>query len=125
MTKITITIDLGKYKEVTLPADDALKLLDAVAEVLGKRPSDIDETIRYVKNFDVFYEMMKKKFKDAIAPPHSVDDMIRGDVVIDKVALLKEGNNKLVTITFDRRVPVDVVKKALEKLGYEVEIKKL
>ena len=120
--EITIKVDGGKYKWVTLPAEEALKLLEIVENKLGKSPRDLQETMRYVRHFDEFYEMARKKFKDFIAPPHPVDEMIRGDVVIDKIALKKEGDNKLVTIVFDRRVKEDVLKEALKELGYDVKV---
>ena len=120
--KITILIDMGKYRHVTLPVDEARELLNIIAEKLGKRTNDIDEAQRYIANFDVFYEMMKKKFKDSLAPPKSVDDMIRGNIVVDRVILAKEGDKRIVTIVFDRRVPLDSIEEALKDLGYEVEI---
>lgn len=120
--KITILIDMGKYRHVTLPVDEARELLNIIAEKLGKRTNDIDEAQRYIANFDVFYEMMKKKFKDSLAPPKSVDDMIRGNIVVDRVILAKEGDKRIVTIVFDRRVPLDSIEGALKDLGYEVEI---
>lgn len=120
--KITILIDMGKYRHVTLPVDEARELLNIMAEKLGKRTNDIDEAQRYIANFDVFYEMMKKKFKDSLAPPKSVDDMIRGNIVVDRIILAKEGDKRIVTIVFDRRVPLDSIEGALKDLGYEVEI---
>lgn len=122
--KITILVDMGKYRHVTLPVDEARELLNIIVDKLGKRTSDVDEAQRYIANFDVFYEMMKKKFKDSLAPPKSVDDMIRGNIIVDRVVLLKEGDKKLVTIVFDRRVPLDKMEEALKDLGYDVEIKK-
>ena len=120
--KTTILIDMGKYRHVTLPVDEARELLNIIAEKLGKRTNDIDEAQRYIANFDVFYEMTKKKFKDSLAPPKSVDDMIRGNIVVDRVILAKEGDKRIVTIVFDRRVPLDSIEEALKDLGYEVEI---
>ncbi len=43
---------------------------------------------------------------------------------MDSLKLEKEGDKRYVTIVFDRRVPVDVVEKALNSLGYEVEVEK-
>lgn len=120
--KITILIDMGKYRHITLPVDEARELLNIIAKKLGKRTNDIDEAQRYIANFDVFYEMMKKKFKDSLAPPKSVDDMIRGNIVVDRIILAKEGDKRIVTIVFDRRVPLDSIKEALKDLGYEVGI---
>ncbi len=124
MSKITLLVDMGKYRHVTLPVDKARELLNVIVEKLGKRTSDVDEAQRYIANFDVFYEIMKKKFKDSLAPPKSVDDMIRGNIIVDRVILLKEGDKKLVTIVFDRRVPIDKIVESLKELGYEVDVKK-
>ena len=122
---ITIRLDLAKYRYVDLPADKALELLNAIAELIGKRTSDMQEAERYIRNFNEFYEFMKKKFKDYLAPPHKPDDYIRGDVVIDKVKLYMEGDERRVVLVFDRRVDLDLLKRALEKLGYsDVKIEK-
>ena len=122
---ITVRLDLAKYRYVDLPADKALELLNAIAELIGKRTSDMQEAERYIRNFNEFYEFMKKKFKDYLAPPHKPDDYIRGDVVIDKVKLYMEGDERRVVLVFDRRVDLDLLKRALEKLGYsEVKVEK-
>ena len=121
---VTLLIDLGKYRHVTLPVEDASKLLNKITEKIGKQTFDIEEAQRYIANFDVFYEVMKKKFKDSLAPPKSINDMIRGNIVVDRVILIKEDNEKKVTIVFDRRVPVDKIKEVLEELGYMVNVKR-
>ncbi len=119
MPEAVIRLDLAKYKYVDLPADKALELLNAIAELIGKRTSDMQEAERYIRNFNEFYEFMRKKFKDYLAPPHRPDDYIRGDVVIDKVRLYMEGEEKRVILVFDRRIDIELLKKALNKLGYE------
>ncbi len=125
MKRIAIEIDFAKYKLVKLPREDAERLLQALTEILGKKPNDIQETLRYIRNFDEFFDYMRKKFKDYLAPPHRADDYIRGEAIVDKVKLLKENNEKYVVIVFDRRIKEDVISRALEQLGYEVEIKKV
>ncbi len=122
--KITLLIDLGKYKHITLPAEDASRLLNIITQKIGKQTFDVEEAQRYIANFDVFYEVMKKKFKDSLAPPKSINDMIRGNIIVDRVILIKENGERKVTIVFDRRIPVDKIKEALEELGYIVEIKR-
>ncbi len=122
MKEIKITVDGGKYKWVTLPKDEALQLLEKIEGKLGKSPRDLQETMRYLRHFDEFYRDMKKRFKDFIAPPHSLDDMIRGIVVVDKISLKKEGDQDLATIVFDRRISVDLLKELLEEMGYKVEV---
>ncbi|ABU81896.1 hypothetical protein [Ignicoccus hospitalis] len=122
MKTIKVVVDGGKYKWVELPREEALKLLEIIEGKLGKSPRDLQETMRYLRHFEEFYRDMQKRFKDFIAPPHSLDDMIRGIVVVDKIALKKEGNEEIATIVFDRRISVDLLKEALKELGYEVEV---
>ncbi|AEM39492.1 hypothetical protein Pyrfu_1635 [Pyrolobus fumarii 1A] len=126
MAKIVVEMDLAKYKYVDLPAEEAIKLLETIAEVLGRRTQDLSEAIRYVKNFEEFYEYMRKKFKDFIAPPRRPDDFIKGTVIVDKVRLYKtDTGEKRVVIVFDRRVDIEKLKEALKKIGYEeIEVKK-
>ena len=126
MAKAVIEIDLAKYKYVDLPAADAEKLLETIAEILERRTQDLNEALRYIRNFEEFYEYMRKKFKDFIAPPKRPEDFIKGTVIVDKVKLYKtEGGEKRVVIVFDRRVDIEKIKEALKKIGYdEVEVKK-
>jgi len=121
--KVVVEVDLGKYKSVRLPLEEAEKLLDIVTEKLGFESNDVNETYRILRNFEAFYETMKKKFKDYLVPSKSMNDMILGKVVVDKVKLIKEGDKKFVVIVFDRRVPLEVIEEALKELGYEVEVK--
>ena len=120
--KVTVEIDLGKYINVTLEAEEAERLIRKVTSILGYESQDASEALRYIRNFDSFYDLMKKKFKDHLAPAKSMNDMILGRVIVDSVKLAKEGDKKIVTIVFDRRVPLDVIRRALEELGYEVEV---
>ncbi len=121
---VTLLIDMGKYKHVTLPLEDASKLLNMIADKLGKHTFDVEEAQRYIANFDVFYDVMKKKFKDSLAPPKSINDMIRGNIIVDRIILIKENEEKKVTIVFDRRVSIDKIREVLEELGYSVSIKR-
>lgn len=121
--RVVVEVDLGKYKNVELPAEDAEKLLAAVTSRLGFESSDVDEAYRIMRNFDVFYETQKKKFKDYLAPSKSMNDMIMGRVIVDKVKLVKEGARRSVVLSFDRRVPLEVVVEALREIGYEAEVK--
>ncbi len=122
MESIEILVDGGKYKWVTLPKEDALKLLEIIETELGASPRDLQETMRYLRHFDEFYKDMKKRFKDFIAPSHNLNDMIKGIVVVDKISLKKEGDKDLATIVFDRRISTELLEKALRKLGYEPKV---
>ena len=115
---------MGKYKSVELDVEEAEKLVSLIVEQLGIEPNDVNEFFRIIRNFDVFYELMKKKFKDYLVPAKSMNDMILGRVIVDKVKLIKEGNKKKVVITFDKRVPENIIVESLKKLGYEVNVKK-
>jgi hypothetical protein len=124
LARAIIEVDLAKYKHVDLPVEDAIKLLEKIAERIGGKTNDISETIRYIRNFNEFYEYMRKKFKDYIAPPRRPDDYIKGKVVVDKVKLYMDGESKRVVIVFDRRVDIDLISSCLRELGYEVEVRK-
>ena len=122
MKTVKILIDGGKYKWVSLPKEDALKLLELIETEINASPRDLQETMRYLRHFDEFYREMQKRFKDFIAPSHSISDMIKGVVVVDKVSLKKEGDKDIATIVFDRRIPKEMLVKLLENMGYKVEI---
>jgi len=118
---IEIKVDLGKYKYVDLELDKAINLIEKIIEEKGET-IDLSETLRFLKNFDEFYNYMKKKFKDFLTPPKSSEDLLLGRVVVDKVKLYVSNNTKRVVIVFDRRVDLDFIKKMLQDLGYS-EIK--
>ena len=119
-----VEVDMGKYKSVELSPEEAEKLVRFIVDKLGIEPNDVNEFFRILRNFDAFYEMMKKKFKDYIVPAKSMNDMILGRVVVDKVKLIKEGGKRKVVVVFDKRVPEDIIVEGLKELGYEVEIKR-
>jgi len=123
LAKIVVEVDFGKYKNVKLSLEEAEKLLSIVTRKLGFESNDVNEAYRILRNFDAFYETQKKKFKDYLVPSKSMNDMILGKVIVDKVKLLKEGDKEYVIISFDRRVPLEIVVSSLEELGYEVEVK--
>lgn len=121
---IVIKIDMGKYKYVDLPLEDAQKLLENIVSARGET-RDLTESIRYLKNFDEFYNYMKKKFKDFITPPKEPKDLMLGKVVVDKVKLYVEDSEKRVLIVFDRRVDTSFIEGMLKAVGYdEISIQK-
>ncbi|MCE4609845.1 MAG: hypothetical protein GSR77_05040 [Desulfurococcales archaeon] len=125
MTKeIVVEIDMGKYKSVELSVDEAEKLLRLIVEKLGIEPNDVNEAFRILRNFDVFYETQRKKFKDYLVPSKSMNDMILGRVVVDKLKLIKEGGKNRVVVVFDRRVPEETIIEALKELGYAPSVKR-
>lgn len=124
MRKI-VSVDMGRYKSVEVSLEESEKLLVEVSRQLGVESQDLDEALRVLRNFDSFYDMARRKFKDYIIPSKSLNDMIRGAVIVDKLKLIKEGDERRVVITFDRRVKEDVIVEALKKLGYEADVRKL
>lgn len=126
MGRVVVKIDAGSYKIIDVNIADALKILEKVKEVTKKNPSDINEVVRYINNFDEFYSYMQRKFKDYMAPPHKPDDYIKGLAFIDKVRLYKsENGEKRIVIVFDRRVDVEMLKDAISRAGYEVEVSRI
>ena len=125
MAEVEVTVDMGKYKYVELPADKAERLLREVASRLGFESQDASEAFRIIRNFDAFYDMAKKKFKDYIVPSKSMNDMILGRVIVDKVRLVKEGDKRIVGIYFDRRVGEEVLEEALRSMGFGVRVKRM
>ncbi len=120
-----VSVDMGRYKSVEVSLEESEKLLVEISRQLGVESQDLDEALRVLRNFDSFYDMARRKFKDYIVPSKSLNDMIKGTVIVDRVKLIKEGDERRVVITFDRRVKEDVIIEALKKLGYEVEVRKL
>ncbi len=123
--RIIVEVDLGRYKSVDLDLEEAEKFLEKLVEKLGYESNDVNETFRIIRNFDAFYETMRKKFKDHMAPAKSMNDMIRGTVIVDRVKLYKADNQDRIVIILDRRVPEDIITSVLSEMGYEVEVKRL
>ncbi len=122
--KKVIDVDMGKYKSVELSVDEAEKLVKYIVDKLGIEPTDVNEFFRILRNFDAFYDMARKKYKDYIVPSKSMNDMILGRVVVDKVKLIKEGDKRKVVVVFDKRVPEDIIAEGLKALGYEAEVRR-
>jgi len=120
-----VEVDMGKYKSVELTLDEAEKLLFEVSRLIGYESQDLEEAYRVLRNFDSFYDIARKKYKDYIVLSKSLNDMIRGAVIVDRLRLIKEGDTRKVIVTFDRRVKEDIIREALKKLGFETEIKRI
>ncbi|WP_228546730.1 hypothetical protein [Hyperthermus butylicus] len=125
LAKVIVEVDMAKYKHVDLSAQTALQLLEKIEERLGYKTQDVEEAKRYIRNFKEFYEYMRKKFKDYLAPPRRPDDYIRGRVVVDKIKLYTSDNGEeRVVIIFDRRIDVGLIEQVLRELGFEVEVER-
>lgn len=120
--KARITEIIGQYTAVEIDVDGALKLLEELHNATGKGGEDLNDTIRMIKNFDAFYEFMRKKFKDYLTPKKNLSEMIKGLVLVDKIKLVKREDGKYVVIIFDRSIDRGTVEEALKKLGYSYEI---
>ncbi len=119
--KARITEIIGQYVAVEIDAEGALKLLNELHNMTGKGGEDLSDAIRMIKNFDAFYEFMRKKFKDYLTPKKNLSEMIKGMVLVDKLKLVKRDGDKFVVIIFDRSIDRSVVEEALKRLGYSYE----
>ena len=59
---------IGNYFGIEANAETALKIIEKARDELGYDTEDVEDTLRMLKNFDVFYEMMRKKFKHFLSP---------------------------------------------------------
>ena len=118
LIQIIVKIDLARYKYVDLDIDRAKMFLEKMREKFGSI-RDIDESFRYIENFDEFFNLMKKKFKEFLALPHTPDDYIKSKVVIDKIRLYKSDSGKRVVFVLDRRVDRKLIEDLLKSIGYE------
>lgn len=121
-TKARLSKQLG-YIHLELNLENALRLLKHLREKKGSR-EDIEDSIRILENFDVFYEYIRKKYKEYIAPRKNEVDMLAGRVTIDKIKLEVDGL-KRVTIVFDKRVNAEEVIEVLKDSGLELEFEAL
>lgn len=123
MTKKIIIGDIiGHYITLEASPEDAIKILKTLRQRLGKGREDVDDAIRMIEHFDVFYDVMRKKFKEYLTPRKNVSDVIKGEVLVDKIKLLKRGEMKSVIIVFDRNVNRESLLNILKDMGYEIEI---
>ncbi len=109
------------YLYLECNVDVAIKLLEYVKDKLKRDTEDVNDALRIIKNFDVFYEMARKKFKDYIAPKKRESDLIRGLVFIDKIRLEKSDDVRKVVLVFDKRVDSETLRRILSELGVKFE----
>ena len=120
--KLDLKVLLGNYKYVELHLADALKLLGMLEEKFPNKIKDISEVRRIIENFDVFYDIAKRKFKDYILIPHKPSDMLLGRVLFDKVKLIRTSNTKKIGLFFDKNIKLKDIVEALKSLGFEVNV---
>jgi len=105
------------YVYLRSPLEVALNVLRKLSELRGWS-EDLSDAIRILENFDTFYEFMKRKHKEYIAPRKSESDLLAGRVVVDKLKLEVNGE-RVVTLVFDKRVRYEEVLEVLRELGLE------
>ncbi len=97
--------------------NELLSILRYIKDKKGRDTDDVRDSIRILENFDAFYETAKKKFKDYLAPQKSERDLILGNVVVDKIRLIKEGDVRRAIIVLDKRISEDFITNVLKELG--------
>jgi len=111
---------IGDYVYLKSTPEVVARALMTLHEVFGKGGEDLEDALRIIENFDAFYEIARKKFKDYIATRKNTADLIRGRVLIDKIKLVKEGSQKHVVAILDRSIKLDDVLKTLTEAGFRV-----
>jgi hypothetical protein len=105
------------YIIVETSVDLALRLLRSIIEKIGGETTDLSDTIRILENFDEYYSLMSKKFKEYLVPQKKESDFIKGRVFIDKIKLSRgHAGEKYVLIQFDRRVKKEFLEDILNNI---------
>ncbi|MEM0285290.1 MAG: hypothetical protein QXZ22_05620 [Sulfolobales archaeon] len=115
---VKLTKQLG-YIHLELSLENALRFLKLLKKKKGVY-EDIEDSIRILENFDAFYEYIRKKHKEYVAPRKNEVDMLAGRVTVDKIKL-EVDKIKKVTIVFDKRVKIEEITEILRDLGLEFE----
>jgi len=123
LKKAIISKAIGNYITVEINAADVPNFLEELRKFLKRGGEDINDTIRMIKNFDIFYDFMIRKFKEYLVPKKDLSDLIRGNVIIDKIKLIRDGNKKKVLIMFDRSIKESEIIEVLNQLGFEIQKK--
>ncbi|RLG80378.1 MAG: hypothetical protein DRO09_03200 [Thermoprotei archaeon] len=116
---LKITKDFTGYIHVEGDVDVLVRFLKCLSKSFGES-DDISDTLRILNNFDVFYSMLKRKFKDYIAPRKSERDLILGKVVVDKVKLIRNAERRAI-IVLDKRVSQRAIINLLKEMNLEFE----
>ncbi len=106
------------YLYLEADVDTILKILKTLRDKRGFR-EDIEDSIRILENFDAYYELMRKKYKEYISPRKNEADMISGAVTIDKIKLEHDKQRKA-TIVFDKRVRQEDIVNIIKELNLEL-----
>ncbi|MCI4435978.1 MAG: hypothetical protein JHC33_04105 [Ignisphaera sp.] len=111
----------GNYVAVEIEAEKSIELIKGLQKLLGKGGEDVDDAIRMIKHFNEFYSLMQRKFKDFLTPRKSISDLIKENVLVDKIKLSIKDGKKIVVIVFDKSITLPILETALAQLGYTVE----
>lgn len=111
----------GNYVAVEIEAEKSIELIKGLQKLLGKGGEDVDDAIRMIKHFNEFYSLMQRKFKDFLTPRKSISDLIKENVLVDKIKLSIKDGKKIVVIVFDKSITLPILETALTQLGYTVE----
>ncbi len=122
MYKIRLVRNFTGYTYVECNCEDAIKLLTYLKEVYGRDTSDINDALRILNNFNFFYDMMRRKFKDFISPKKDEGDLIKGLVTVDKIKLFKKDGIELAQLVLDKRVGLELLSNVLRELGMSFEV---
>lgn len=124
MEKVVLRTLVGHYVSIEVSAAKAVELLNGLKSELGKGGEDVEDAKRMIEHFEVFHGVMVKKFKDYLTPKKSLNDLLQGKVLVDKIKLVKRGTGNYVIIVLDKNVGLSEVQEALKRLGYEYEIQR-
>lgn len=123
--RINLKILIGNYKYIEISITKMLDFLEILNRKFPDKFKDISEVKRIVKNYDVFYDIAKRKFKDYILIPHEPSDMLRGRILFDKIKLIKNNHDRKIGLIFDKSIKLEDIVEALNSLGFEVNIVKI
>jgi hypothetical protein len=118
--KVKLYTVLGDYVAIEMDASFSTELLRKLQKALGKGGEDVEDSIRMVQHFDTFHSLMQRKFKDFLTPKKNISELLRGNVLVDKIKLIKKDNKKIVVIVFDKSLTKALIEKTLIELGYEI-----
>ncbi len=110
-----VVIDIAKSPHVVLDRDKAIQLLECIADKHGST-RDLEESMRYIENYEEFYNYLRRKFEDYLTPPKHPRDAILGRVIVHKLRLFKEDEREMVELLFDRRFNLDILENCLKQV---------
>jgi len=117
---IRITESFYHYVYMDASLNEALKVLNELSEARGLT-EDLSDAIRILNNFNIFYNMMRRKFKEYLAPKKNEADLLLGKVIVDKLKLYRVMGENRVTIVFDKRFAIGDLINVLKRLGIKYE----